>query len=168
MKKIFIAFSLLLSSLAIAQNYPTAVGFKFGSNYSHLGGGHALLNVKHFYQPKLAIDASLGSNMNSTSSNFILSGLLEINEDIQNISDFSWYYGGGAHFKYWSVGYLSEFGNQKKVRNVGFGLDGVLGIEYTFPDIPLNVGLEIGPTVTVITYFEPAFYSNFAIRYTLQ
>lgn len=64
-------------------------------------------------------------------------------------SSLSWYYGGGPQFRAYKVNYYyREYygprGNDYRIVNFqdtyfDLGLDGVIGLEYTFPDLPLSL-----------------------------
>jgi len=71
--------------------------------------------------------------------------LLEFHNDlnIEGLDDVRWYFGGGAR-----VGSESFEG---LYNGFHFGPVGIIGIEYTFEDIPLNVSLDFVP------YFKIAF-----------
>lgn len=66
-----------------------------------------------------------------------------------NVTGLQWYYGIGAQFAYQTYTYDYQYklqGNSEwfyakgeKVSDLDFGADGVIGIEYTFKDVPLTI-----------------------------
>lgn len=78
---------------------------------------------------------------------------------------------------YWGVGGLVGFDNFRSFDNiVFFGVSGVIGLDYKFDDIPLNVSLDLMPTLEIGGNRE--FFNTgrglklnlggLAVRYTLQ
>lgn len=148
--------SLLLSGFAFNQNYNTALGFKGGFP------GFGALNVKHMLGGKSAIEASLGGGRN----HLWLQGLYEINNDLG--SGFDWYYGIGADLGFWTGHDYYYHYNDRYYNGAYGGIDGVIGIEYTFSEIPLNLALDAVPTIRVFPYVGFNFYGNFAIRFAIK
>lgn len=159
MKKGIISFIcvLLMSSTSFSQDYKTAIGLKGGFP------GFGAINVKHYLSGRTAIDASLGGG----SHHLWLQGLFEINNPIQN--GLGWYYGVGADLGFWSGNYYYYNKRHDKYYNGAWGgVDGVIGLEYTFQEIPLNLALEAVPTVRVFPYVGFAMNGAFAVRFTLK
>lgn len=157
MKKGLLTFvaALLVSGFAFSQNYKTAIGFKGGFP------GFGALNLKHSLGGASAIEVSVGGGRN----HLWLQGLYEINKDIS--SGFNWYYGVGADLGTWSKNYNYKWRDDYYNGFYG-GLDGVLGIEYTFNEIPMNLALDINPTIRVFPYVGFGMYGNFAFRFAIK
>ena len=84
--------------------------------------------------------------------------------EIQNSLEegFSWFYGGGV---------LAGFTNQSQKNSDSFfhsGINGTMGLEYTFDEVPINCSLNTGP----ILFFSPNVTFNWggglAIRYAIR
>ncbi|MBP5983616.1 MAG: hypothetical protein KA734_07830 [Fluviicola sp.] len=147
-----IAFA-LISQLALAQNYKTAIGIKGGFP------AYGSLNLKHDFGKAFG-EFRLGGS----GSSFMLQGLYEQNYDLQD--GIQWYYGAGA-----SIGSWNGNGHQINSENYsGFymSLDGVLGLEYSIPDLPINVALDAGPSFVITPLTRLAFGGALAIRYILK
>lgn len=157
MKKniLILTASLLLSGFAFNQNYNTALGFKGGFP------GFGAFNVKHFLGGQGAIEGSIGGGRN----HLWLQGLYEWNNDIQ--SGFSWYYGVGADLGFWTNHYHYEY-RDKHYDGAYGGIDGVIGIEYTFEKIPLNLAVDAVPNIRVFPYVGFNFYGNIAVRFAIK
>jgi len=91
------------------------------------------------------------------------------------VSRLNWYYGIGGHLAYYTFRgkYHWEWDAYRWIPTdegpynknaVGFGIDGVLGIEYELADIPITVGIDIKPSFEYNTlgYF-PFMYWDGAI-----
>ena len=165
---------LLVANFGFSQDYKTALGVKGGFP------GIVSANVKHNFNSKSAIEASLGG-----ASNLVwLQGLYEINNPIQD--GFSWYYGGGLDLGFWTYSnsyynvygpayyddYYDDddfyFGNRYTGHRAFGGLDGVIGLEYTFAKIPLNLAVDASPALRLFPRVGFALYANIAARFTIK
>ena len=72
-----------------------------------------------------------------------------------------WFAGPGAHFGFWNQTYHDEYAT-----GILFGIDGIVGLEYTLEDIPLNFSFGVGPSFQ-LTGGPDWFYWNggISIRY---
>lgn len=153
MKFLLFSCTFVLSLTLTAQQYKTAIGFKGGVP------GYASVNVKHFIKDFTAVEAKIGGAGNA----LFLQGLLEINKPLQD--NFEWYLGGGADLGIWTTNYVYD---NHYYTGGNFGLDGLLGIEYTFAAFPLNVAFDMGPTIRVFPYVGFGWGGGFAARFTLK
>lgn len=162
MKKVILISTLLVSALSFSQNYSTAIGIKSGYP------GYGSLNLKKFTGSDFAFDVLGGWKFNSSSSSYIWAQcLFEKNKNIVNTSGANWYYGAGPAVGLWTVGgYTTKKG--KYHDGIWLGLDAVIGIEYTFSAIPLNIAIEAGPSVNVFPYVGVDGLGNIALRYAIQ
>lgn len=151
MKKII--FSLIfvaLSTFVFSQRFDNAIGIR--------GGYGSGISFKH--------------NMGATTFEAIgafrnhytyLGGLLEFYAPLDMGSvpgDFNWYYGFGGHIANYSV---SVFGGRENAFTAG--ADGIIGVEYEIPDVPINVSIDIKPGLNVIGGVFLDFGSALSIRY---
>lgn len=175
MKKTFLIASLcfLIANFGFSQDYSTAIGIKGG--FSGIGA----LNVKHNLGGRAAFEGSIGGG-----SNFIwLQGLYEINNPIQD--GLSWYYGGGVDVGFWTysrsyynkynAAYYDDyydddfyFGNRYTGHRAFGGLDGVIGLEYTFAKIPLNLAIDASPALRLFPRVGFALYGSIAARFAIK
>ena len=95
---------------------------------------------------------------------YIIHGLYEHHFPAFKIQGMRWYVGGGAHIGFWSDRYNN--GNywfaDSRSGGVGIGLDLIGGLEYTIPDLPLNISLDIKPGFNFVPSALP-FYDDGAI-----
>ncbi len=139
MKKfIGLLFFICLSFSSYSQNYNTGIGIRGG-----LSGG---LSVKHFIGAGSALEGILFTRW----AGFGITGLYEIHREI-SAPNFDWYYGFGGHIGFWD-GYDDHpyFDDGKSYTVIG--VDGIIGIEYTFEVIPLNLSLDWKPALNLSGY----------------
>jgi len=139
MKKLL--FSLLFIGFcftATAQDYDMAVGFRLG-----YGSGITVKKV-------LNTNASLEGIIDFRYRGFAVTGLYEVNRyDVFDVDRLNWYFGAGAH-----VGSYRSFGTFVNCQDCNdntffMGLDGILGIEYNFTEVPINVSLDWKPALNL-------------------
>lgn len=162
MKKSIFILSLLFTTISFSQNYSTAIGIKSGYP------GHGSVNFKKFMGSDFAIDVLAGTNFNSSSNYLWAQCLFEKNKNIVNTSGFNWYYGAGPSVGFWRSGGYYHKKNDKTYSGLWISAEAVIGIEYTASSIPLNIGLEAGPSLNVVPYIRFNGVGNVFIRYAIQ
>jgi hypothetical protein len=86
----------------------------------------------------------------------VLSGLFEIQKPLPEPTGLYWYLGVGP-----TVGSVNE--------SLLLAVNGVLGIDYTFQDLPINIALDTGPVVQLIGNRNLfSWGGGLAVRYTLK
>ena len=121
---------------AQAQDYKTGLGIRFSSNHAAINNS---ISIKHFVSGSTAIEGLI-----SFGDPFAIGALIELHNGIGDVPGMAWYYGGGAY-----VGFSGG-------RNVG--AQGVLGLDYKFANLPLNLSIDWKPELNIIRQlsFEPA------------
>ena len=139
MRKIILTLVLALSivAMASAQDYNTGIGLR--------GGFSQGLTIKHFLGEKAAVEGLLTTRWGG----FEITGLYEIHNTAFEVDHLKWYYGGGAHIGFW--GGNSSWGTVGTNYTV-IGIDGILGIEYSFSEAPINIGLDWKPAFNLVGY----------------
>jgi hypothetical protein len=140
MKKTILTLTLVIfiSAFAAAQDYNTGVGLRLG-----FWNG---LTVKHFISQRSALEGLLLTRM----SGFEITGLFEVHNNAFDVERLNWYYGGGAHIGFWNgknTSWDDPDGNYTSI-----GIDGIIGIEYNFKDVPINIGLDWKPIFNLSGY----------------
>jgi hypothetical protein len=122
------------ASLLFAQDYKSSVGLRLSSNAAAINHG---ISAKVFFSPAFAFEGLL------TFGNSVALGFLAEKHHSLGAQGVSWYYGGGLY---------GGFGDSK------FGTHGVLGLDYKWPAIPLNLSLDWKPELSFAKEFgfEPA------------
>lgn len=159
MKKI-IFVSLLTTAIAFAassQSYKTAVGVRLSSSAAMVNNS---ISLKHFLNERSAIEALF-----SFGDPIALAGLYEVHKPFST-EGLQWFYGGGGY-----IGFVKTW-NPAKNQNetdVNFGAQGVIGLDYKFTNIPLNLSLDWKPELNLISdiNFEPAAI-GFTVRFTFN
>lgn len=136
---LLLGFAMFTTTKSTAQAYfDQAVGLRAGS------GIIGAVTYKKYVNASDAIEAIVGLN----------DGLINVGGAYQRhfpITDgFDWYLGGGASLR------ISD-------GNIGIGIEGYLGIQYVFDDIPLNLTLDWVPSVVGGNF--AATSANLGIRY---
>ncbi len=160
MKNILIVLAIVFSVSAYSQDYNSAIGLRGG-----------LVNAVT-YKFKLN-DWSAGEAIASFRYNGLnLIGLYTIQNDwnFEGVP-LQWYYGGGGH-----IGFVGNTYNGRNRSNgigneggVYVGVDGVIGIEHTFSEFPLNISLDYKPALNLIGYTGWQFDSfSLGIRYVID
>jgi hypothetical protein len=141
---------------ANSQMYTTALGVR--ADASTLDVALAEISVKHFFSEKNAFEINFGAGRYFLWSQLLFHSNNRLKKDIE------WYWGAGVDGGYWFTG--SHGGGGKYDQNGAWlGLDGVLGIEYTFNYIPINLAMDMGPTFRVIPAYKLGWMLGFTIRY---
>lgn len=121
-----------------AQNYETALGVRAGA----FNG----ITAKHFVNGSHAVEGILSLRWGG----FNITGLYEVHDDAFDAPGLQWYYGFGAHLGFWNsprAWWADENNNYVVV-----GVDGIIGLEYTFSEIPVNISLDWKPALNLIGY----------------
>lgn len=161
-KLILLAFVIFgLSNLTNAQQYRTAIGIKGGFP------GYGSLSVKHNIGGTSYLEGNLGGGYR----HLWLQGLYEKNFNIQGGLD--WYLGGGADVGFWSDGYYyygrgHHHHDYYTGRGAWGGIDGIVGLEYTFEEVPINLALDVTPTIRLFPHVGFYMYGSLAIRFAIK
>jgi hypothetical protein len=150
MKKSFVIalFSVFLAFAANAQMYQTSVGLRMGYESG--------LTLKHFVGEKTALEGILSFGWYRSMT---VTGLYEVHNEAFDIEGLLWYYGGGAH---------AALGN-RNVTSFVAGIDGILGLEYTFRDFPVDLSVDWKPAIDIVGNFWPFIGSTaLTVRYNFK
>lgn len=137
-------------SLGIRAGDPTGITGKY-----FLRDNHALEGIVSFWPYGPAFTA-----------------LYEIHAEAFNVPGLNWYYGAGAHVRYYRAAWYRRnldwyYPSRVYTGGVGVGLDAILGISYKIAPIPISVSLDFKPTLEIATrnrsYFD--LESAVSIRY---
>ena len=138
MKRILVCLlALTADAVSQAQDYNTAIGLRVGFSNG--------ITVKHFVKQDQAIEGLLQTRWNGYS----LTGLYEFHRRPVRSRNINWYFGAGAHVGLWS-GSDADWAEEKSKDYTVFGIDGIVGIEYTFSDTPFNVAFDWKPVYNLL------------------
>jgi hypothetical protein len=134
-----------------AQDYDTGIGLR--------GGLASGFTIKHFINTRAALEGLITTRWHG----YDITGLYEKHDQAFDVDHLKWFYGFGAHVGFYNGDYV-EWGSPGSTYNV-IGIDGIIGIEYSFTEVPLNVGMDLKPAINLIDY--PGLWVDFglSVRY---
>lgn len=144
-----------------AQTYETAIGLRLGSPTS--------LSVKHFINDAHALEGYVGYRGWNGYNWFHISGAYLVHNPIEDIDNFLWYFGGGASLYFWN--YDSDFLRGNDWSSTSLGIQGYIGLDYSFDEVPINLSVDWIPTIFIGDAFTTGFgtgYGALGVRYTLN
>lgn len=161
--RFILLFSLALSLPLHSQEYKTAVGLKGGSMSARSGFGG--LNLKHFLSGSNAIELTASTGR----GNARIHGLYEWQNQTGWEDGLDWYVGIGGGVGFWRSGFWNSASNKHNF-NSGLYLLGsaVIGLDYTFSDIPVNVAIDSGPSVGILNTYGFGWGGGLAVRYVIN
>lgn len=136
---LIIVFVLGFSAISSAQDYKTGIGLR--------AGYPAGLSVKHFINERAALEGILATQWRG----LLITGLFEAHRQLADVNNLNWYYGFGAHVGFWNANSRSYWGDPGTAYTV-VGIDGILGLEYSFEEIPINLGIDWKPAFNLTGY----------------
>jgi hypothetical protein len=142
MKKLIITslIAFCIVSVSIAQDYRTGVGVR--------GGFESGLTVKHFTREKSAYEFILASRWRG----FEVTGLYEVHNQAFDAERLKWFVGFGGHVGFWNGDYTYKYWGDQGTNYTVAGIDGILGLEYSFKEVPFNLSLDWKPAFNFIGY----------------
>ena len=110
--------------------------------------------IRYFFDDANAVEGIAGFY----SKTYTVTGLYEHHFDLSALTThgFAWFIGGGGH-----MGTRTTEGNTKFIA----GVDGIAGIDYTFPAFPLNLSLDWKPAIHFNTDDDLTDFA-ISVRYT--
>lgn len=147
----FITAFILFTKNTKAQDYRVAAGLKFSYEFGPSG--------KYFYDKDTAIEAILGLRSHGA----VFTALWEKHVPILEVDKLKLYYGFGAH-----LGGTGNNTNPKFDKTILTGADGIVGVEYTIPDAPIAISLDLNPRLELGhgPYFDLA--PGLGLKYTFR
>lgn len=145
----FLAGLLFAMSSLHAQDYKLGLGIRFSTPSPTLSNS---VSVKYFLTDRSAAEGLISFG----GSRFGIGGLYEIHTPLNATPGLNWFYGGGGY-----VGFQEG--------STYLGPTGVVGLDYKFQNIPLNLSLDWKPELDIIPgiNFVPDAFALTA-RFTIQ
>ncbi len=146
---------------AQVQDYKSAVGLRFGYPLS--------ISYKTFINEKAALEGIVGFRSYAYYSWINVGAFYQHHMAINSVDGLAWYLGGGANVYLWS--YDNTYYPNNDYASTSFGISGVIGLDYKFKDIPLNLSVDWMPTVIIGGEFLGGFggsYGGLSARYILK
>lgn len=129
----------VFTSSTQAQNYESAIGAKLGYGL--------VASYKKFLNEKAAVDLFGGIIW---SGGLAAGAYYELHYDIASVDRLQWYWGGGASFTTWNNSLFNEGYFQ-------LGVSGVVGLDYSLEEIPLNLSIDWAPTIVIYSNWKSAW-----------
>jgi hypothetical protein len=139
MKKIFIFLILvgLAAGVKAQRDYSFAIGVRAAPSPG--------LTVKTFISGASALEFIGTTRWGGLN----LTALYELHTMAFQTEGLNFYYGIGAHLGFWGNDNEPPWRDENDSGTV-FGLDGILGLEYTFDEIPFNIGVDWKPALNLV------------------
>jgi hypothetical protein len=159
MKKLVFALVFLagisFSNRSDAQDYKTGLGVRLSSSSAMVNNS---VSIKHFINEKTAIEGLL-----SFGDPLALGALVEFHKPLA-AAGLTYFYGAGGYLAFVKTYNPTK---QKNETEPNIGAQGVIGLDYKFTNIPLNLSLDWKPELNIVTdiNFEPAAI-GFTARFT--
>jgi len=159
MKKIVIICLLVAAAgvfqTASAQNYRTALGVRLSSSNAMQNNS---VSIKQFISEKTAIEGLF-----TFGDPLALGALLEFHKPLAP-AGLTYFYGAGGYIAFLKT---VNTNTQKTSTDANFGAQGIIGLDYKFVNIPLNISLDWKPELNIVNdiNFEPAAI-GFTARFT--
>jgi len=161
-QKLVFAFVLLTSTYSFAQPYKSAIGVRLGFP------AWVNFDFKHNFGPHWAIELAAGANYRYAGLD--VAGMYHFN--IKKVEGLRWYLGlsvdAGGYFAPVHHNYHGDPYYNYGSLSLGTSFFG--GIEYTFPNIPLNLAFDLGPRLPIFPFGVYPEYARVGIaaRYVFK
>jgi hypothetical protein len=138
-----------------SPGYRTALGVRLSSSNAMQSNS---ISLKQFISPRVAIEGLF-----TFGDPLALGALIEFHKPL-SAAGLNYFYGGGGY-----IGFIKNVNTntQKTNTEANFGAQGVIGLDYKFNNIPLNISLDWKPELNIVDEinFEPAAI-GFTARFT--
>lgn len=131
---------------ASAQDYKSALGVRLSSSAAMVNNS---VSFKQFISEKTAIEALF-----SFGDPLALGAMLEFHKPL-SAAGLSYFYGAGGYISFIKT---TNVNTGKTSSDPNFGAQGIIGLDYKFNNVPLNLSLDWKPELNIVSdiNFEPA------------
>lgn len=157
----------LLGSISLtAQNFSNAVGARLGVPLS--------ASYKMFLNDSDALEGYVAFRSRNNFSWVSVAGAYQRHNSFDLDAEFGplqWYYGAGASVFFYNYDFPTIPGVENDFATVALGLQGYLGLQYAFDDIPLEITADWIPTIYIGNGYNTGFGAGFGslgVRYILN
>ena len=152
---ILLVSGIFFASNLCAQDYKTGLGVRLSSSQAMVNNS---VTLKHFFNERTAVEALL-----SFGDPLAIGAMVEIHKPFGE-SGIRWFYGGGGY-----IGFVKSYNpnTEKNETDANLGAMGIIGLDYKFANLPLNLSLDWKPELNIVTdiNLEPAAI-GFSARFT--
>jgi len=160
MKKTAIA---VIAFFCCVQIHAQSVDIQQGTSYKQALGLKFPLGFSVTYKKFVTNNNNIEGQLTYWKKGFRIAGLYEFNFfTFPSVPNLSWFVGPGAHVGFWKDQYQKTYNSKADL-----GIDGIIGLDYKFENIPINVSVDWQPAVTLVgTAGVTPSFGGLAIRYT--
>jgi hypothetical protein len=128
------------------REYKSAVGLRLSSSPAVVNNS---ISFRYFFKENHAIEALI-----SLGDPIAFGALYQIHNPLA-VEGLNWFYGAGAYLGFEKYYHTTK---NKDVTEPNVGAQGVVGLDYKFTGIPLNLSLDWKPELNLVreVFFEPA------------
>lgn len=157
MKKLTVViFVILFSGIGLsAQDYTTSLGVRGGWPFSGV-------SLKHFIDRSDAIEGVAAFHYRG----LMLAGMYQRHANAFDTPGLYWYYGGGGQVGFYDRSYTPWFPTNDSGNIATLGVLGVLGLEYKIEEIPVTVGVDLIPVLSIFGHTGFWMNAGVSLRYT--
>lgn len=162
MKLIFTSIALCFLSIALmGQNYTRDAGVRFGSGLR--------ATYRQFYKEDMAVEIFFGYQNRGLK----IGAMREFYKPAftQYSGNFRLYYGYGIHAGFTYTNHHIMFNREYRYDwtfSPVFGMDGIVGVDYAFPEVPIMVSVDIKPYYEFSRnqiFYVQVFDVSFSVKY---
>jgi hypothetical protein len=155
-------------SILILASVATSVSAQRGQLEYAIGlrAGNGLgLTCQYFHTNKKVMEAFVMSGANGTN----LTSMYQIHQGIYGLKGVKWYLGAGAHSTIFAdKRNIPDYYRTYNRSNYLFGFDGIVGLEYFMPAIPLQFTVDWKPEYNFVDARRFYFFNGaLSVRYRL-
>ena len=164
MKKQLVILLLLATSVCSYAQYDFAIGLR--------SGGTSGITLKSIRSDQVAVEGIIGIWNDGLS----LTGLYERHPNAFDVNGFHWLLGLGGHATFYEGSFrgnngpawYKDYPDGIEDDALGLGIDGMAGLEFKFPAVPLAISMELKPFIEFTTRgdvwfsFDPGLGIKFA------
>lgn len=141
----------LITQFANSGTAQSSLDPNFGSTYTTAVGvrgiGTSGLTIKHFNRQDRAIEGIIGFYPNAFSATV----LVEKYTPAFDVRGLNWYYGVGGHVATQSNVIRNEGIYRRETSALGFGIDGIFGMEYKVENTPIALSMDLKPFLEIVS-----------------
>jgi|SRR5690554_2932491 len=138
---VLIAFLCMTTVTMYGQDYNTGIGIRTGTSNG--------LTIKHFTGSTSVLEGIFATRWGG----YNFTGLFQKYDQAFRVPRLNWFYGFGGHIGSYRGDEHRRYDDEEQ--HLLFGIDGIIGMEYNFTDIPFNISLDWKPSIDLSGGFYP-------------
>lgn len=155
---------------AMSTNAQKAIGLRFGGG--NVNGAEISFQMPYGGETnrlQLDLGAGFDSDGNNSYSVISVTGTYQWMWDITEVDGLAWYAGPGASIGLWALDFdqmINDLGIEDE-SGLNIAIGGIVGIEYTFTDVPFQVSIDTRPmwNLSGADDYDSNLGASLAVRY---